>query len=466
MIAASLGESVDSTNGRAGPGAWFTLWVLVLVTLFAFADRQMLALVTAPLAISLKLSDGNLGVIQGLGSAVFAMIAVYPLGWLSDRYDRRVVLGSCVLVWAVGTAACGLANSYHGLFLAVLAISAGEAVLPPLSYSAIPDLFQGRQRVAANQVFYVASILSGAAGLMLGGAASVALDAMNGMLPAALQGFEPWRVLFLLVAAPAPILILLIAVSKLARRRAVPSSPNKREPSPEFGPYLRQHGVAIMLVFAALCAYGLPFGAVLAWTPAVLERLFGATPASTGFGLGIALAGGCVIGVTAAAWLMRRLTPRLGACAPLRIACWTLLASLPIAILFPFVTGSGQLFALVALQMLSGTLIGSLLPNIIQGLAPGPFRGRVTAIYSIVSVITSGFGITAVGWFSDALVGNSRGLLIAMSSMLAGCWLLGAILMRLAERPYERTLVAIGEEPAATDIPGMTQPQASPARSA
>lgn len=450
MIAASLGETGGSRKARAGPGAWFTLWVLVLVTLFAFADRQMLALVTAPLAISLKLTDGDLGVVQGLGSAVFAMLATYPLGWLSDRYDRRVVLGLCVLVWAAGTAACGFANSYHALFFAVLAISAGEAVLPPLSYSAIPDLFQGRQRVTANQVFYVASILSGAAGLMLGGAASVALDAVKGLLPAALQGFEPWRVLFLLVAAPAPILILLIAVSKLARRSALPSSPNRFEPKPEIGPYLRQHGGAILLVFTALCAYGLPFGAVLAWTPAVLERLFGATPASTGFGLGVALAGGCTIGVTVAAWLMRRLTPRLGARAPLRISCGTLIASLPIALLFPFVTGSGQMFALVALQMLSGTLIGSLLPNVIQGLAPSPLRGRVTAIYSIASVITSGFGITAVGWFSDALIGNPRGLLIAMSSVLAGCWLLGAILMRLAERPYERTFAAVAEERVAT----------------
>lgn len=452
MIAAPRAQTVANARGGAGSGAWFTLGVLVLVTLFAFADRQMLALVTAPLAISLTLTDGDLGVIQGLGSAVFAMIATYPLGWLSDRYDRRVVLGLCVLIWAAGTAACGFANSYHGLFLAVLAISAGEAVLPPLSYSAIPDLFQGRQRVAANQIFYVASILSGAAGLMLGGAASAALNAMKGLLPATLQAFEPWRVLFLLVAAPAPILILLIAVSKLARRRIAPLPHSRHEPAPEFGPYLRQHGVAIMLTFTALCAYGLPFGAVLAWTPAVLERLFGATPTSTGFGLGVALAGGCVIGVSVAAWLMRRLTPRLGARAPLRISCWTLLASLPIALLFPFVTDNTQVFALVALQMLSGTLIGSLLPNIIQGLAPGPFRGRVTAIYSIISVITSGLGISAVGWFSDALAGNPRSLLIAMSSVLAGCWLLGAVLMRLAERPYERTLVAIGEEPGATAV--------------
>jgi MFS family permease len=436
---------VAEPESEAGVGAWLTLWVLVLVTLFAFLDRQMLALVTQPLGTSLRLTDGQLGMIFGLGSAVFAMVATYPLGWLADRYDRRVVLGVCVMIWAGGTAACGFANSYGTLFVAVLALSAGEAVVPPLTYSAIPDLFQGRQRVRANHIFYVASILSGAAGLILGGMASAAVEVSQGFLPQSMHALEPWRALFILVALPAPLLIILIASSQLHRRSTALTNTDSEAVPAAFGHYLAQHGRAIAIIFAALCAYGLPFGAILAWTPAALERLFAANATTTGIGIGIALGGGCVVGVAAAGWLLSRLTPKLGVRASLRIASWTLLGSLPVALFFPFVSNTIQAFASVAFLMLSGTLIGCLLPGIIQGLAPSQFRGRVTAIYSVISVITSGYGITAVGQLSDALASNPRSLLIAVTASLILCWGVGAILLRLAEGPYERTLLAIGD---------------------
>lgn len=155
---ATNAEAVIEGSGRA---AWFALWVLVAATLFGFVDRQVLALVAEPMAKDLKLQDSHLGVIQGLGFAIFGLIATYPLGCLADRFDRRMVLGGCVVVWAVDTAACGLVDSCVPLLIATLALAAGEAGLVPIVYAAIPDLFQGRQRISANQIFYVASILGG-----------------------------------------------------------------------------------------------------------------------------------------------------------------------------------------------------------------------------------------------------------------------------------------------------------------
>lgn len=446
MVVAKTALKFKRSNDKTHGAAWYTLWVLVLAALFSVVDREILALLTDPVSKSLGLHDSQIGFIQGMGSATFAMVATYPLGWLTDRVDRRLVLSGCILAWAVGTAGCGLSGNFWGLFAAVLAISAGEAGLPSLSYSAIPDLFEGRQRITANQIFYVAIMLSSAAGMMIGGGASAALDSVRAFLPAALHGIDSWRLLFVLVAAPAPLVVLLVVTTKLGSRPAPASALTAtRTEDAALIPYLRKHGAAAAIVIAALCVYGLPFGAVLAWAPAALARLFGVTPAENGLGLGVGLAIGCGVGVGSAMWMMRRFTPSLGSRTPLRIARYVLLASLPAGLLFMFVTNAWQAFVLIGLQMTTGTLIGSLHPDIVQGLAPPALRGRITALYNIISAITAGLGVSLVGPLSDLMPRNPRGLLVAMSALVIVSWSVGAFLMKLAERPFERTLRALGD---------------------
>ena len=426
-------------NGKAS--AWFALAVLVLAVQFSFVDRQVLALLTVPVATSLRLRDAQIGLIQGLGSAVFAMVATFPLGWLADRYDRRWVLAGSMLVWAAGTAACGLAQGFAGLFIAVVAIAAGEAGLPSLAYSAIPDLFRGQSRITANQIFYVSLMLSASAGLALGGAASAALDRLQASIPAALQGVEHWRLVFFVVAAPAPLLVGLIALTRLGRRSV--GRPDPASVGDQAGgliPYLRTHGGAAALIVSALCAHAMPFGALFVWMPAALTRLFGVTPAQNGLGLGVALASGCVVGVGLAAWLMRRLQASVGGAAPLRI-CWiAMAASLPLPALLMFVTRPWQAFALFGLLAVAGTINGSLMPGIIQGFSPPKLRGRMTALNGVSTTITSGIGVTLVGPISDALGRNAHSILAALTLLFTLFWGLSTILMWRAERPFRRLL--------------------------
>src|SRR5438270_262877 len=87
--------------------AWLALVVMVATMLYAIVDRQVFGLVAAEMSSSLRLSNTQLGLIQGLGFAALTLIGAYPIAWFADRYDRRWVLAACILCWAVGTAACG-----------------------------------------------------------------------------------------------------------------------------------------------------------------------------------------------------------------------------------------------------------------------------------------------------------------------------------------------------------------------
>jgi MFS family permease len=88
---AGLAPQADSAES-APVSAWYALGVLTLVTLFAFIDRGVLVLQAEVIRKEFNLSDLQLGFLQGTGVAIFAALASYPLGWLADRFDRRVVL--------------------------------------------------------------------------------------------------------------------------------------------------------------------------------------------------------------------------------------------------------------------------------------------------------------------------------------------------------------------------------------
>src|SRR3546814_16394049 len=113
-------EADRRTGDYVLKGGWYTLWVMLAVTLFAYVDRQVLTLAAAPMAASIGLNDSQLGMVQGLAFAIFTVVAVYPIAWAADRYDRRLVLGLCVVTWSIGTAACGLAQNFEQLFFATI----------------------------------------------------------------------------------------------------------------------------------------------------------------------------------------------------------------------------------------------------------------------------------------------------------------------------------------------------------
>ena len=85
-------------SNREGSGyphsavAGFLLFCLVLAYVFSFIDRQILALLVTPIKASLDLSDFEIGLVQGPAFSVFFCLAAIPVGWMIDRYERRMIV--------------------------------------------------------------------------------------------------------------------------------------------------------------------------------------------------------------------------------------------------------------------------------------------------------------------------------------------------------------------------------------
>src|SRR3546814_795345 len=173
-----------------------------MTTLFAFVDRQILNLVGPSLQTSLGFTDFQIGMLQGLGLAIFASVAAYPMGWLADRFGRRLILAVGIICWSLATGISGLQNSFGGLFLGTVGIAIGEAGVAPIIYAMIPDLFPERQRSTANFIFYGASLIGSGAGMAIGGGMLQWLSGSAHELPLWLAGIATWRLAMMMVAVP------------------------------------------------------------------------------------------------------------------------------------------------------------------------------------------------------------------------------------------------------------------------
>jgi len=456
--AAGMENDMDGSRGRtgrsghfAGTGvactrtglAWYGLGVLLMTTLFAFVVRQMLSLIAPSLQLSMGFTDLQLGMLQGLGMAVFASVASYPMGWLADRFGRRLILALGVACWSLATALFAFQSGFWGLFAATVGIAVGEAGLAPIVFALIPDLFPEKQRNTANFIFYGGSLLGAGIGMALGGALLQWLAGAHGGFPGRLADFDSWRLAMILIALPGPIFFLLVLTMPLGNRNegATPAAAVDSAGDRDFLPYATAHWRTLACIFGSIFAMAVAMTSGVMWFPLALPRAFGVDPATIGVGLGTAITVATFAGVLLAP-LTLRLRRADADLDPVRAAAiFVALTPLPAALL-PFAASAFQAYCIAAVQGALGIAASSLMPGVLQKLAPAHLRSRVLALLGIVNALALAASPLAIGAISG-LIEGPRGMLSAIAIVSLPSLIVSAILMALAPRPYGITLRAI-----------------------
>src|SRR5262245_51057603 len=163
-----------------------------------FFDRQIIGGVAEGIRREWTLSDTALGLLGTVFTLLYAVVGL-PLGRLSDRKERRLILAAGVFVWSLLTAASGIARNFSQLVVARLGVGVGEATCSPASTSLLGDFFPPGQRARAMAIWML--------GLPLG------LGLANGAGGWILQNFG-WRKAFYIAAVPG----LLCAAAALVMR--------------------------------------------------------------------------------------------------------------------------------------------------------------------------------------------------------------------------------------------------------
>jgi len=80
-------------------------------------DRTIIATLGQAIKVDLKISDAELGLLQGIAFALFYTILGIPLARVAERWNRVSLISICLALWSTMTALCGSATSYLQLFL-------------------------------------------------------------------------------------------------------------------------------------------------------------------------------------------------------------------------------------------------------------------------------------------------------------------------------------------------------------
>ncbi|MFM0662958.1 MFS transporter [Paraburkholderia sediminicola] len=419
----------DITERRAPVSAWYALFVLVLAAVMSYVDREVLVLMAEPMKRAFNLTDARLGLLQGGGVALFAGIAALPIGWLADRFDRRIILVVCVCVWSTATAFCGLASNFPQLFAASIGLGIGEGALVPVVYGLIPELFPPTQRVFANALFAIAVSLGAGLGLVLAGAAVDIANTASIAFPSLIEGLETWRVSFFVVALPAPLLVVLVMLIRTPKARPRGEADTHSDGANSVFGYISARGAALFGFFGTFGLSGLSLTALMNWIPVVAMRTFHADPNQVGKALGTVIVvgsiGGFLISNIIASWGRRRHAVR----ASLMTCILGFALAAALCGLFPFAANADQLYGVVALQLICVMSGSMLMPSIMQNISPPHMRSQLASLGALLTVIISAFSPVLVGMVSDHMSAVDRPLLTAIIYVSAGGFALGAVLL-------------------------------------
>ena len=441
----------ESPFAGAAAASWFALVMLIFIGLYMYSDRQVMVLQTEQLKASLGLSDFQIGLIQGLGVAMFAAVIGYPIAWLADRFESRRVLALCVLLWAAAVAVSGSASSFTMLFLASAVVGAGEAGLLPITYAMIPELFKDRSRLLANSMVTVVGRIGSGIVIALGGLLVQHVGSVRPWLPAGWQEVETWRLALFAIALPGPLFALVTLCLKLkadpAHRAATPVADDAPR-SGSVGPFLSRHRALFFCCYLGIGLFVFGTSAFGAFLPVVAMRQMGATPASVGAGIGLATLISTILAMLAIVAGGGALQRLLGKRYPLWLLTLSSLAPAAIAPLFLLARTPLHIYLLLGLTFLFLSGGSMAFPTALQDLTPRVSRARLISITIMINIVLSAIAPAVVGAISDRLAVLPNGLMIATVATAMTALLLSAGLMLLCLPRYIPTTQAARAEEA------------------
>lgn len=435
--------STDSVR-RAAQG-WWAVAIFALAAVLSYTDRQILALLVAPIQGELHISDTELSILQGAAFAVLYAFIGLPLGRIADQVPRRRLLLFAVVTWSLGTALCGMAQSFAQLFGARLLVGIGEAALAPAAMSLIGDYFAPARRALPTGVFLTGMVIGGGSAIAIGGyLLNAAQHAVFAGLPV-IGGTTPWRMVLLILGLSGLVVTaLLLTLREPGDRKASGAEIRRRLFSiGDIVDVLRGQSRILGPLYAAMAVGSIVDYAILSWLPALLSRRFAMTPGEIGASLGgIAVAAG-LIGTPLGGWAADWTASRFGGMARLKLCAAILVCGIvagPVGILSSPTLTLASVFVWILISSCAGTIGIATTLDIL----PHDSRGIGTATIAFCNTIVGlGLGPTLVALTSDHLYGSPASLGTALTTVVAPAVGLCFILFFAASRAAGRSRVAL-----------------------
>ncbi len=378
------GESREDAGQWPAPRtANWALGVLFLAYVVAFIDRTILAILIRPVTAEMDLSDMQFALVGGVAFSLFYVTAGLPIGWLVDRYSRRLIVFVGVAVWSLSTLSTALAQSFGWLFLSRVGVGIGEAALAPAAYSLIADYFPPDRRGRAVAIYTLGVSIGACIAYLVGGQLIGFASRADSLHLPLLGALSPWRFVFAVLGIPGLLLALLtLTLREPARRDAACGRARASVAGTEkagfgaFVAFVRQHKGVSATYILGYSFINLPFAGFMLWGPALFQRSHGLGPAQLSFPLALIF----LVPTLAGQWLGAALTDRLQGQgrrdAPFVTGALASALLVPVAIAMPLVGSATLAFVLLAVLVFlvcasvghHAVVAASVAPNRVRGL--------------------------------------------------------------------------------------------------
>lgn len=382
------GETAGSAMDR---GTRVTLWLLLIVYIFNFLDRQIVNILAEPIRRDLDLSDTQVGLMTGIAFALFYTILGLPIARYADRptTDRGRLIAGAVAIWSGMTVLCGLASNYAQLLLARIGVGVGEAGCTPAAHSLIADRVPAHRRASALAFYSLGIPIGSLLGMLIGGYLADSIG---------------WRHAFMYVGAPGLLLALIVAIFlRDPRRGAVIAAGAVPKPTLSMKDALKALMTSrayLLLLAAGSAASFLSYGKGT-WTTIFFQRTHGMSPSEVGFWFGLWGGVAGIFGTWFGGWLADRYGKTNRRHVMTAPAIGMLLAA-PMAFSAYFMTDWRIALALLMIPTVLNSLYYGPCYSSAQGLVPPQARAMASAaLLFCQNLIGLGLGPLFFGMLSD-----------------------------------------------------------------
>lgn len=355
-------------------------WILFLLNLLNYIDRQLLFSVFPLLQTDLHLTDLQLGT---LGSAFMLVYLCYApvMGYLADRFSRPKLIAFSAFIWSGATLLCGAAKNYVSLLIPRALIGVGEGGFTTIAQPFLAEHAPPEKHASLLARFGLALPVGSALGYILGGTVG---------------GHWGWRAAFMIAGVPG-LLLATLALTRLkdAARATCMTRPALKDYLPLFKnrPFLYVCLAQAMMTFV--------MGGLAAWMPMYLHRYLCMDAAQAGTYFGILVISCGAAGTYAGGILATKLLTHTQN-AYYKLISFCFLAALPfcwLTLIFTHTPGVLTCLgvALTLLFMPTGAIAAALVATTNEKIRSMAFALNILMIHLLGDALSP----TLIGWASD-----------------------------------------------------------------
>jgi MFS family permease len=395
---------------------WYVVWLLFVVYVLNFVDRQILTILMEPIRKEFGFSDLQLGLLSGLAFAVLYSTLGIPIARYSDKHNRVNIIAISLFAWSLFTVLTGRAQSFLQLLVARVAVGIGEAGCTPPAYSILGDYFEKKRRTTAIAIYSMGIYGGVFVGYLVGSQIAQAYG---------------WRTAFYVVGLPGILLALLVKFTLREPPRGFAEGVVTHLETPPVKEVLGRllikptfWHLSLASALHAFVGYG-----VNGFHPSFLIRTHGLSVAEAGTVLAVVSAVSGVGGTWFGGWLADRYSNRTQ---DVRWQMWVpgiaTLLNVPAAILAYSMPDKAMVITTMFVSLVFGVMYLGPSYATMQRLVGIRERALGSSLLLLmVNLIGLGLGPTLVGYVSDVM--NKRFLAADMAADLARAqglrWALG-----------------------------------------